>query len=169
MAARVLLIVLFFAALGAGAFFYLHAQDLERQVAASEAQTKDLEARIQQWEGLAYQQWLKKQEGSAVNDSLLARTSFLDPLETDELERKGLKDPVTLIKSDLMNHTELIPYAATMGGTMRFTGPASIILLSGGYAHARFEDGHIGGECLLEFNVKPDATIEWKRIAAHLD
>ncbi len=169
MALRVLLIVLFFAALGTGAFYYMHAQDLERQIVASAAHTKDLEVRIQQWEGLAYQQWLKKQEGSAVNDSLLSRTSFLDPLETDELERKGLKDPVTEIKSDLMNHTELIPYPGTMGGTMRFTGPASIILLSGGYAHARFEDGHLGGECLLEFTVKPDATIQWKRIAARLD
>jgi hypothetical protein len=169
MAVRVMLIVLFFAALGACGFYYLHAQDLERQVSASETHAKDLETRIQQWEGLAYQQWLKKQEGSAVNDSLIARTAFLDPLELDELERKGLSDPVVQIKADLAAHPELIPYTPTMGGTMRFTGPATVILLAGGFAHARFEDGHVSGECLLEFSVKPGAPIEWKRIAAHLD
>ena len=168
-AVRVLLVALVVVALGAGGYFYLQARDLEKRVTAEKARADELQARVQQWEGMAYDKWLKQKAGGAATDSLLARTSFLDPLETDELERKGLSDPVMALKNDLLAHPELIPYEPIAGGTMRFTGPASIILLAGGYAHARFEDGHIGGTCILEYSVKPDATIEWKRVAARMD
>ena len=166
---RVVLALVVVAGLVAGGFYYMQARDLERVAVAQKRRADELQSRIQQWEGMAYDVWLKQQQGRSVSDSLLARTSFLDPLELDDLERRGLKDPVMAVKSDLLSHPELIPYEPTMGGTMRFTGPASIILLAGGYAHARFEDGHVGGTCILEFSVKPTGAIEWKRVAARLD
>jgi hypothetical protein len=166
---RVVLVVLVVLGLAGGGFYYIRARDLERQGATEKKRADELQSRIQQWEGMAYDVWLKQQQGHTVNDSLLARTSFLDPLELDELERKGLKDPVMALKTDLIARPELIPYEPTLGGTMRFTGPASIILLAGGFAHARFEDGHVGGTCVLEFAVKPTGEIEWKRVAARLD
>lgn len=166
---RILLAVLVAAGLAAGAFYYQQARDLERQAVAEKKRADEAQARIQQWEGLAYDVWLKQQQGRSASDSLLARTSFLDPLEMDELERKGLHDPVMALKGDLLAHPELIPFEPTMGGTMRFTGPAAVILLSGGFAHARFEDGHVGGTCLLEYHVRPTGEIEWKRVAAKLD
>jgi hypothetical protein len=166
---RVLLAVLVVAGLAGGAFYYMQARDLGHQAVTEKRRADDLQSRIQQWEGLAYDVWLKQQQGRSSSDSLLARTSFLDPLEMDDLERKGLRDPVMALKSDLLAHPELIPFAPTMGGTMRFTGPASIVLLAGGFAHARFEDGHVGGTCIFEFTVKPTGEIEWKRVAAKLD
>jgi hypothetical protein len=166
---RILLAVLVAAGLAAGAYYYQQARGLQRQAVAEKKRADDFQTRIQQWEGLAYDVWLKQQQGRNASDSLLARTSFLDPLETDDLERRGLRDPVMSLKNDLLAHPELIPFEPTMGGTMRFTGPAAIILLSGGFAHARFEDGHVGGTCLLEFHVKPTGEIEWKRVAAKLD
>ena len=166
---RILLVVLVVAGLVGGIFFYRQSLDLEQQAVAEKRRADDLQSRIQQWEGLAYDVWLKQQQGRSASDSLLARTSFLDPLEMDDLERRGLRDPVMALKGDLLAHPELIPFAPTMGGTMRFTGPAAVILLAGGFAHARFEDGHVGGTCIFEFNVKPTGEIEWKRVAAKLD
>jgi hypothetical protein len=166
---RAIILAVAIAAIAAGGFFYQRTQELTRRVDAERARANELQAQVKQWEGMAYDVWLKQQQGHSVSDSLLARTSFLDQLELDELERKGLRDPVMTLKADLLSHPELIPYEGTMGGTMRVPRPASIILLPGGYAHARFEDGHMSGECLLEFNVRPGGAIQWKRITARLD
>jgi hypothetical protein len=167
--ARAIILAVAIAAIAAGGFFFQRAQQLERELKAEKHQSEELQAQIGKWEGMAYDVWMKQEKGRAVSDSLLARTSFLDPLETDELQRLGLKDPVMDLKSDLMSRPDLIPYEGTMGGTMRFPRAASIILLPGGYAHARFEDGHMSGECIFSFDVKPGGVIEWKRIAARLD
>ncbi|HEY7728229.1 MAG TPA: hypothetical protein VID50_07215 [Candidatus Eisenbacteria bacterium] len=167
--ARAILVALVIAAVAAGGFFYQRAQELAHRFEVEKRRGDELQSQVLQWQSMAYNVWLKQEAGQAVNDSLLARTSFLEQLELDELERKGLHDPVMSLKSDLMSHPELIPYEGTMGGTMRFPRPATIILLPGGYAHARFEDGHLSGECLLEFSVQPNGAIEWKRIAARLD
>lgn len=167
--ARAVILAVAIAAIAAGGFFYQRAQDLTRSLRTEKARADELEAQVSRWEGMAYDVWLRQQQGTSASDSLLARTSFLDALELDELERKGLRDPVMSLKSDLMSHPELIPYEGTMGGTMRFPRPASIILLPGGYAHARFEDGHMSGACLLEFTVRPGGAIQWKRITARMD
>lgn len=167
--ARAIILAVAIAAIAAGGFFFQRAQQLQHEWKAEKTRADELQEQIGKWEGMAYDVWLKQEKGRTVSDSLLARTSFLDPLETDELQRRGLKDPVMDLKSDLMSHPDLIPYEGTMGGTMRFPRAASIILLPGGYAHARFEDGHMSGECIFSFDVKPGGAIEWKRIAARLD
>lgn len=167
--ARAIILAVAIAAIAAGGFFYQRSRELARRIQTEKARADELQAQVSRWEGMAYDVWLKQQQGSSTTDSLLGRTSFLDQLELDELERKGLHDPVMALKSDLLSHPELIPYEGTVGGTMRFPGPASIILLPGGYAHARFEDGHMSGECLLEFHVRPGGAIQWKRIAARTD
>jgi hypothetical protein len=166
---RAIVLALAIMGIAAGGFFYQRADQLTRQLAAEKKRGDELETQVSQWQGLAYDRWLKEQKGRSDSDSLLARTSFLDPLETDELQRRGLKDPVMDLKSDLMSHPELIPYEGTMGGTMRFPTPSSIILLPGGYAHARFEDGHISGEAIFTFSVDMGGRIQWQRIAARLD
>jgi hypothetical protein len=167
--ARAIILAVAIAAIAAGGFFYQRTQQLAQEVRAERKRVDELRAQVRKWEAMAYDVWLKQQEGHSAADSLLARTSFLDQLELDELERKGLRDPVMTLKSDLMSHPELIPFEGTMGGTMRFTRPGSIILLPGGYAHARFEDGHMSGECIFAFDVRPGGAIRWKRISARLD
>jgi len=94
-----------------------------------------------------------------------------DAIEDDELEtlrHRGLSDPVRDLKADLMKHPELIPFPGVEGGRMGFYSVDEIVILGGHWVFARFEDGHIGGTVLLEYEVK-DGAIRWKRVAAARD
>ena len=93
---------------------------------------------------------------------------LLSDREIRQLRRKGLEDPVNELRHDLVLHPELIPYKGVLGGTMGFTDD-SIALLSTQWVLAQFEDGHIGGRCLLSYDVGPGGRVSWKVIAATLD
>lgn len=71
------------------------------------------------------------------------------------------------LRDDLVKHPELIPYPAVMGGTMFFV-PQRIVILDDRWAFAEFEDGHVAGSMLLEYDVR-DGRILWKRLAARRD
>ncbi len=90
--------------------------------------------------------------------------------ELDQLRWEGLTDPVGQLRSDLQEHPELIPFPGVLGGTMRFS-PAGgdIAILSGTWVFARFEDGHVSGECLLAYTVGPRGKIRWKVVASRMD
>jgi hypothetical protein len=96
-------------------------------------------------------------------------SSLLDEFQIKALKKQGLSDPLTQIPADLMAHPELIPIKGVHGGTMGFTSAEGITVLSPSWVFARFEDGHMMGTCLLEYEISPDATIHWKLIKAQLD
>lgn len=96
-------------------------------------------------------------------------SSLLDDFQIKALKKQGLTDPLTQIPADLMAHPELIPIEGIHGGTMRFYSAEGITVLSPTWVFARFEDGHMMGTCLLEYEISPDTTIHWKLIKAQLD
>jgi len=93
---------------------------------------------------------------------------LLDPTEVAYLRARGLKDPVNDLRADLARRPDLIPYEGVMGGRMRFV-PSAIAILSPEWVYARFEDGHVGGSCLLAFDILPGGEIVWRRLAARQD
>jgi hypothetical protein len=93
---------------------------------------------------------------------------LLDPSEISQLQIRGLRDPVRQLREDLVRHPELIPFEGTHGGIMQFDRNF-IGLLSGQWVFARFEDGHVGGQCLLQYLVAPGGRIEWEVLRAYLD
>lgn len=88
----------------------------------------------------------------------------LDYSDIERLKDYGLQDPVTDITVDLKKHPELIPYEAVLGGTMRFH---KAYVLTPEWVLANFDDGHIGGHMLLEYDVS-DGTISWRIVASYL-
>jgi hypothetical protein len=68
-----------------------------------------------------------------------------------------------------MAHPELIPFKGVVGGTMGFYTPEVITILSPSWVFARFDDGHVMGSCLLEYEISPDTTIHWRLIKAQMD
>ena len=70
---------------------------------------------------------------------------------------------------DLLGRAELIPFDGILGGTMGFYTPDNIYILSNRWVYARFEDGHIGGEMLLEYRIEADGAISWSVLRAELD
>jgi hypothetical protein len=82
------------------------------------------------------------------------------------MKEKGLENPVHDIVSDLQKHRELIPYKGVLGGTMGFYSTEDIWILNNKWVFAEFDDGHIGGFLLLEYQVSNTGKISWKKIAS---
>jgi len=88
--------------------------------------------------------------------------------EIERLKKKELQDPIKDIISDLMKHKKLIPYKGVLGGTMGFHHERNIHILTSKWVFASFDDGHIGGNMLLEYQVD-EGKISWRVIDSYLD
>ncbi|MFC1799332.1 hypothetical protein ACFL2Z_00260 [Candidatus Eisenbacteria bacterium] len=106
--------------------------------------------------------WYTQARRAKENQSML-----LWDHEIRELQERGLDDPVNDLRDDLVAHPELIPYDGVSGGTMYFVRHR-ISLLSLKWVYAEFEDGHIAGRCLLEYDVTPEGNITWSVIESEL-
>jgi|SRR5690554_4677117 len=84
--------------------------------------------------------------------------------ETDarELLDSGIENPEEYIKNALLEKTDLIPMDAVLGGTMRFN---NIQLLGDQWLIADFEDGHVYGKAILEYNFDKNNTVAFRIIA----
>jgi len=111
---------------------------------------------------------LKKDlENSKIQPKVIKEPE-LSKYHISSLKKKGLQNPEYDLKSDLLRHSELIPYDPVLGGKMSFFDENSIRLIHG-IAFAYFEDGHIGGYMLLEYDVEPKGQINWKVLYAYSD
>lgn len=108
---------------------------------------------------------LKSTEPDIENKS--EKSIYLYKQDIEGMKKKGLDNPVRNIISSLMEHNELLPYEGVLGGTMRFY-ENKVKILTDKWVLAYFEDGHIGGYLLLEYNISDDGRITWKRISSML-
>ncbi|MFC1489593.1 hypothetical protein ACFL6K_00115 [Candidatus Latescibacterota bacterium] len=76
-----------------------------------------------------------------------------------------------LIIDYLVKHPELIPFPGVLGGKMRFVPNSKydIRVLTPQWIYAIFEDGHIRGHMLLEYNISNGNDITMKSIDAYLE
>jgi hypothetical protein len=84
------------------------------------------------------------------------------------MKKKGLHDPINEIIADLKQHRELIPYKGVLGGTMNFYDDSKIWVLTKKWVLAYFEDGHVAGYLLLEYEVTQGGKIRWKTVASSI-
>jgi len=108
------------------------------------------------------------QQLSEAQQQALDRPGLQD-WEVERLQKKGLQDPVVDLVSDLQEHPELIPHSGVLGGTMAFGFPRKIHVLTDRYVLAYFEDGHIAGWMLLEYQVARGGRITWRRIDSYVE
>lgn len=86
---------------------------------------------------------------------------------TPDLEFNSIQNPISYIRKDLMKRSDLIPLEGVLGGTTGFYDENRIHVLNYKWVYAHFEDGHIGGEILLEYGISEDGKINWKVIASY--
>jgi hypothetical protein len=103
------------------------------------------------------------------NEKLLESQPKLTSWDIKRLKKKGLQDPIKDIVADLMKHKELIPYKGVLGGTMGFYYENNIHILTPKWVFTYFEDGHIFGHMLLEYQVSNDGRISWRVIDSYLE
>jgi hypothetical protein len=84
------------------------------------------------------------------------------------LAEKGMANPMRDIIEALTRRPDLIPYEGVLGGTMHFV-PGESHVLSDRWVFATFEDGHVNGHMLLEYEVSDDGSVSWQVIDAYLN
>ena len=109
-----------------------------------------------------------RQQLSEAKQGALDRVGLME-WDIEQLQKKGLRDPVGDLVSDLQEHPELIPHGGVLGGTMAFGFPEKIHVLTDRYVLAYFEDGHIAGWILLEYQVARGGRITWRRIDSYVE
>jgi hypothetical protein len=102
----------------------------------------------------------------AVQHWAQGRGTLLDDSDIEILRQKGLSDPARQLRDSLNTHPELIPFDPVLGGTMFFD---DIDVLQPPLVFANFEDGHIDGSVLFEYEVESGGHIRWKRLWARLN
>lgn len=107
-----------------------------------------------------------KSEVQKRDEQIRAQSKVEQPT-LEKLRSEGFKGNSQEIISDLMKHTELIPYAGVLGGTMGFYDEKAIRILTDQWALASFSDGHIGGYMLLKYEWK-DGKFSWKVMDSYL-
>ena len=95
-------------------------------------------------------------------------TVFLSDFDIRKLQQYGLVNPAADLKRDLEQHPELIPQGGVLGGNMHFYDDL-IYILTSKWAFAYYDDGHIAGHMLLEYEVGPHGDIHWTVLASALD
>lgn len=164
---RILLLIVFL--LGSGILFsaYTNVGYLNKINALQNEIEQQVKQRIQQENKMFEQEKGLRSEIAALYDKLELADKKLESLpqiqayEIEELKKKGLKDPVKDLKTDLLNHKEIIPHKGVLGGTMGFMTEEHIHVISSKWVAAYFEDGHINGIMLLKYNILKDGKIRW--------
>ena len=77
--------------------------------------------------------------------------------------------PPEEVAATLLERADLIPFEGTLGGTMGFYTEEDIHVLNDRWVFARFEDGHVAGEMLLEYRTNESGELEWRVLAAELE
>lgn len=83
------------------------------------------------------------------------------------LHRLGITNPAERLRQELLGLPELIPHEPVQGGTMHFL-PDGIHVLNDRWVLAIFEDGHIRGQMLLQYEVAY-GNITWQVIDSYLE
>ncbi|ANB01945.1 hypothetical protein [Ectothiorhodospira sp. BSL-9] len=83
------------------------------------------------------------------------------------LRRLGLNQPREDLLNDLVQQPELIDHDPVLGGTLFFV-PDETHILNDRWVLATFEDGHVRGQMLLEYEVA-FGTIDWRVLTSELD
>lgn len=84
-------------------------------------------------------------------------------------EQTGWEEPEAKIIDDLVSRPELIPHDPVLGGTMGFYDRDDIHILNDRWVIAAFEDGHVGGYMMLEYEITDDQELEWEIMDSYLE
>lgn len=146
---------------------------LRHEVETLRSELQEAETRVDSLE----REIARSEEGSSADsnrDSELGESGLPSDAALRALQRElHVDNPVEFLRRDLLERgEELIDTDAVLGGTMGFHDPGNIHVLNDKWVLAWFEDGHIGGHMLLEFEISQSEDnekprVQWERIATH--
>lgn len=100
-----------------------------------------------------------------IAETFGAHVDYKDHVVAITTEPIGISED--MIIADLLDHPELIPYEAVLGGKMAFFKENTKVL-SDRWVFAYFEDGHVYGNMLLSYKIQ-NGIITWEVIDSHME
>lgn len=99
-----------------------------------------------------------------TSDSLQALLNEKDMfLKSDTVyfgpEFNAIPNPAETIKKALKARPELIPIEPVLGGEMQYR---KITILSDSWLFAMYDDGHVQGKSLIEYELQPNGELQFK-------
>lgn len=73
------------------------------------------------------------------------------------------------LKEDLVKNAAIINGEGIKGGSFGFYDKNGIVVVNEHWVVAKFDDGHINGEMILEYKINGNKKIHWKKIASYLE
>ena len=77
----------------------------------------------------------------------------------------SIENPEEYIANSLKEHPEKIPLDAVLGGTMQFR---QVQVLTEDWVLAVYDDGHVQGKSIFEYELQPDGSIEFSHVASRM-
>ncbi|WP_418081374.1 hypothetical protein [Thioalkalivibrio nitratireducens] len=87
--------------------------------------------------------------------------------QVQAMQRRGIARPELQLARSLLEQPELISHAPVLGGQMYFV-PDGIHVLNDRWVLATFEDGHVRGQMLLEYDVA-HGNVTWQVLESYLE
>ncbi len=106
----------------------------------------------------------------SLNDSLMKTEItvenywFISAYNGSRLARLGIANPEKFVQNALRKRTDLIPSEAVLGGTMNF---GKIQLLGNKWVIADYNDGHIQGRTIFEYQLNDKKELVFKVLASN--
>ncbi len=142
------------------------AQHLEKELweyQIKESQAEEKEKRAEEKRQLQKNQnEARDKRGAEAWPRSPRQPNVLTPDELAAFKAKGLEDPYKDIISDLLEQNDIIPLEPDHGLTFRFWPSEETYVLGPNRVAAYFEDGHFGGNAILQYEVSDSGEIKWQ-------
>ena len=115
------------------------------------------------------QELLASQIASSQTRIQILQQGFLEADDIKAMQRLGLENPKLDLRTNLTQQGKLIPFRGVLGGKMGFYSFDGIKILNRQWVVAPFDDGHVSGQALLNYEVRAGGKISWRIIEATID
>lgn len=110
---------------------------------------------------------LALEQEKTLTDSLQLTIKSLDSIEKGYplffgKKYEGIENPEQFIKNQLRNQPEKIPLSPVLGGNMEFR---KIDIISEKWLLAIYDDGHVQGKALMEYQLQPNGSVKYTLVA----
>ena len=97
-------------------------------------------------------------------EDLIKSQPGLTAEEREDLQKKGLKDPVEDLVNDLGSREELMPFKGIFGARPSFYKDVRMYVLNSRWVFTIWDSGNAIGQQLFEYSVSESGKISWKKI-----
>lgn len=142
-------------------YYYDQSRELRHQIEEYAEQNEELGNEVAELRERIEEMETEETEQPVSDIGEISFRPFSD-FDLRRFEQKGIEDPISFLRDQVQDNPELIPTEPVLGGTMSFYDRDAIQVLNDRWVLATYEDGHISGQILLEYDIDEEGEISWE-------